>query len=360
MVVAYVGLGSNLGDRAAALTQALEAMDADSRMRVVRCSRFIETEPLGPAGQGRYLNAVAEIQTDLPVRRLPVVLRSIEDRLGRVHGEKWGPRSIDLDVILYGDAVVDEPDLHVPHREMHLRSFVLAGLCEIAPGLVHPVLGETVDELYRRLGGGDYALDAARPQLVSVAGVIGVGKTTLAEGLSAAMGGLLLREPYDTNPFLAAVYGGNHDLALDSQLYFLAGRMEQLDREGLSAGALAFTDYVFDKELIYARRLLDGRQLALYERIFPPVWAHVADPVLVIYLRDTVSGCLGRIHRRNRPYEQRIEAGFLQALSEDYEGLFHDWRRCPVIRLDVAGFDGRDRDQLQRLAEQIKWYVSNR
>ncbi|HEX42046.1 MAG TPA: 2-amino-4-hydroxy-6-hydroxymethyldihydropteridine diphosphokinase, partial [Phycisphaerales bacterium] len=299
-------------------------------------------------------------QTDLPVRRLPVVLRSIEDRLGRVRGEKWGPRTIDLDVILYGDAIVDEPDLHVPHREMHLRSFVLAGLCEIAGGLVHPVLGETVDELYQRLGGGDYAVDAARPQLVSVAGIIGVGKTTLAEGLSAAMGGVLLREPYDTNPFLAAVYDGNNDLALDSQLYFLAGRMEQLDRERLSAGVLAFTDYVFDKELIYARRLLDGRQLALYERIFPPVRAHMADPVLVIYLRDTVEGCLRRIHSRNRPYEQRIEAGFLQALSEDYEGLFRDWRRCPVIRLNVPSFDGRDRDQLQRLAEQIKWYASSR
>ncbi|HEX42820.1 MAG TPA: 2-amino-4-hydroxy-6-hydroxymethyldihydropteridine diphosphokinase, partial [Phycisphaerales bacterium] len=102
MAVAFVGLGSNLGDRAAALTQALGAMDAEGLMRVVRCSRFIETDPLGPAGQGKYLNAVAQIQTDLPVRRLPVVLRSIEDRLGRVRGEKWGPRTIDLDVILYG------------------------------------------------------------------------------------------------------------------------------------------------------------------------------------------------------------------------------------------------------------------
>jgi deoxyadenosine/deoxycytidine kinase len=241
---------------------------------------------------------------------------------------------------------------------MHLRSFVLKGLCQINPDLQHPVLNESVNELAVRLGGLDFVLNPDCPQLVSVAGIIGVGKTTLAKTLSNYFDCELLLEPYDTNPFLPGVYAGKRELALDSQLYFLTSRTHQLGRDVLPPGQLAVSDYVFDKERIYARRLLNSEQLELYRKLYQPCSAQVTAPALVIYLRDSPQKCLERIHQRNRPYEQRIQLQFLEALSSDYQRLFADWKICPVIRLSMSQFDCMRDGDIEHLARQIKCYVA--
>jgi deoxyadenosine/deoxycytidine kinase len=286
-------------------------------------------------------------------------LGEIEILLGRRRKEKWGPRTIDLDLLLFGEEILDEPNLIVPHPQMHLRSFALKGLSQLNAGLLHPVLGASVAELAERLNGLDFALDPQRPQLVCVSGIIGVGKTTLAEKLAKELGCRILREPYDTNPYMPLVYAGKKELALDSQLYFLDGRIKQLDKSALAPGRIVVSDYVFDKELIYARRLLSEEQLALYEDIHASMAGKAARPVLVIYLRDTVRTCLERIHRRNRPYEQRIENAFLEALNEDYERLFGSWRSCPVIRLTGSNFDCTRTADINRLVNQIGCYVAD-
>lgn len=132
----YVGLGSNLGDRWEYLRGALAAM-ASHGLEVVAVSSAYETDPLGPP-QPEYLNAVAEVSASLPARELLEALKGIEAALGRRHTERWGPREIDLDLLLYGDEVIDEPGLSVPHPELTKRSFVLVPLLEIAPDLDLP------------------------------------------------------------------------------------------------------------------------------------------------------------------------------------------------------------------------------
>jgi deoxyadenosine/deoxycytidine kinase len=254
--------------------------------------------------------------------------------------------------LLFGDQVLNSTELTIPHAQMHLRSFVLDGLCQLDAGLAHPVLCVPVGELKARLNGGDFALDADKSQLVSVAGNIGVGKTTLTRKLAGLLDSEIVLEPYDANPFLPDVYAGKKELALDSQLFFLIHRFKQLDPSKLKNGQMTLSDYVFDKELIYARRLLDAHQLALYEAIYPPFAAKVATPVLVIYMRDPAMDCLGRIHSRNRPYEQRIELPFLEALGSDYDRLFEGWNSCPVIRISTS-----EADNVDRLAYQIKYYT---
>ena len=123
---------------------------------------------------------------------------------------------------------------------------------------------------------------------------------------------------------------------------------------------MTLTDYVFEKELIYARRLLEPEQLALYERIYQPFAEQVAQPVLMIYLQDEPARCLERIHRRNRPYEQQITLEFLEDLSADYERLLTDWTGCPIIRLPAAQVALDDEAALEHVALQVKAYIASR
>ncbi|UCF43300.1 MAG: 2-amino-4-hydroxy-6-hydroxymethyldihydropteridine diphosphokinase [Planctomycetota bacterium] len=356
--VSYIGLGSNLGDRQASIQKALKLLAEAEGVSVPRISELIETPPLGAAAQPEFINAVAEIKTSLSPEDLLRALLDIETSLGRQRQEKWSPRIIDLDLLLFGDEVVNRPGLTVPHPQMHLRSFVLKGICQLEPELSHPVLKEPMSELAGRLNGADYVLNPDLPQLISIAGIIGVGKTTLTRKLSNLLGCKALFEAYDKNPFMPDVYAGNRQLALDSQLYFLTSRITQLNHNTLQQAQIALSDYVFDKELIYAKRLLSPEQLTLYEQIYSPVGTNVSTPVLVIFLTDSVENCLQRIHRRNRPYEQKIRPQFLKALNADYERLFADWRTCPVIRITASKLDYTTDAHIDHLANQIKSYVA--
>ena len=153
MVKAYIGLGSNLGERRANLDAAVEKLADVPGVEVLSRSRWHETSPLGgPPGQPDYLNGVVEIETALSPRAVLAHLQGIERELGRVRAERWGPRVIDCDLVLHGDAVVDEPGLTVPNPRMRERRFVLEPLAELAPGARDPVTGLAVGELLERLG----------------------------------------------------------------------------------------------------------------------------------------------------------------------------------------------------------------
>jgi deoxyguanosine kinase len=358
MIIAYIGLGSNLGDRKDFIHKALKILAESKDVEIVSVSDIIETAPLRGANQPEYLNAVAQIKTVLTAEDLHKTLVSIETSLGRTRKEKWSSRTIDLDLLLFGEEIINSPDLTVPHPQMHLRSFVLKGLRELNRKLVHPVLKESIDELALRLNGTDFVINGEQPQLVSVAGIIGVGKTTLAKKLSNILDCKCILEAYDKNPYLPDVYAGKKELALDSQLFFLTSRVAQLNHHGLKAGEILFADYVFDKELIYAKHLLNAEQLALYHTIHKQIISDIAAPVLVIYLIDSVENCLKRIHGRNRPYEQKIQPQFLDSLSHGHEKLFADWVKCPVIRLSMPEFDYMQDENIQHLANQIRSYIA--
>ena len=140
----FVGLGSNLGEREPMIRLALEALSRLPGTRLVKASSLYDTEPVGEVDQPNFLNAVAQLDTELTARQLLWNLLLIERRLGRQRTQRWGPRTIDLDLLLYGSLVVEEEDLQVPHPELVRRSFVLVPLVELDPLLVHPGTGETL------------------------------------------------------------------------------------------------------------------------------------------------------------------------------------------------------------------------
>jgi 2-amino-4-hydroxy-6-hydroxymethyldihydropteridine diphosphokinase len=148
---AHIGLGANLGAREATLRHALELLADEPAVDVVAVSSFRETDPLGVVEQPPFVNAAAELETTLAPRTLLETLLDIEARLGRVRdGTRWGPRVVDLDLLLYGDAVVDEPGMVVPHPHLHERRFALEPLAELDPELLVPGCG-TVSALLARL-----------------------------------------------------------------------------------------------------------------------------------------------------------------------------------------------------------------
>ena len=160
---AYLGLGTNLGDREQNLTKAIEALCAGPELAVLRTSGIYETAPWGLTNQPDFLNTAAEISTTLSPRQLLDRIKDLEHRLGREAGPRFGPRLIDIDILLFGDLVVDEPDLRIPHASLHLRAFALVPLAELTPDSVHPILGITIAKLAGQVDG----LEGVKPLVQS-------------------------------------------------------------------------------------------------------------------------------------------------------------------------------------------------
>lgn len=150
-VIAFIGVGCNIGDPAARCREAFCCLSQASGIRVLRQSSLYRTEPVGFEKQDWFINAVAEIRTVLTPHELLRATQAIEDKMGRIRGPRWGPRIIDLDILLYGQEVINDDDLGIPHPELHKRRFILEPLCEIAPYAIHPVFGVSVRGLTERL-----------------------------------------------------------------------------------------------------------------------------------------------------------------------------------------------------------------
>ncbi len=145
-----LSLGSNLGERAAALQAALRALAAMDSVALLSHSHCYETEPIGIKNQPPFLNMAVEIETDLDPLELLKTVKAIEQKLGRKESAHWGPREIDIDIILWGQTVLASAQLTLPHKEFRNRAFVLVPMAEISPEAVDPVTGETVADLARR------------------------------------------------------------------------------------------------------------------------------------------------------------------------------------------------------------------
>jgi 2-amino-4-hydroxy-6-hydroxymethyldihydropteridine diphosphokinase len=161
--VVYLGLGSNIGDKVAQCLRALEELSTSDHNHLHAVSSLYKTEPIGYKEQDWFINCVAEVSTALPPRPFHAFLQGIEKRMGREKTVRMGPRIIDLDILFYGNEVLDEADLIIPHPRLHERGFVLVPLAELVPDLLHPVLKKTIRDLLKQSGKKGVELYAAPP-----------------------------------------------------------------------------------------------------------------------------------------------------------------------------------------------------
>ena len=199
-------------------------------------------------------------------------------------------------------------------------------------------------------------LDVTKPQLVSVTGLIGVGKTTLAEKLADRLNATLITEQFAENPYLAEVYEGQRDVALDSEIFFLSSSASQLTEGKIQPGKLYVNDYIFDKAIVYAGQWLNDDQMGEYMRFYEVVCEKVVPPVLVIFIEDSIENCLDRIKQRNREFELDINAAFLQQQLNGYNRIFENWTASPILKIPADQcFTDADVD---RLAKEVEFYIS--
>ena len=366
---AFIGLGANLGDARAALEVAVKELAALPDTALGACSSIWRSAPIDSSGPD-YLNAVARVETTLGPRALLAAMQRIELAHGRERPYRNAPRTLDLDLVLYGESVIDEPGLIVPHPRLHERAFVLRPLAEIAPDLRIPgrgrlagLLADVAGQRIERLMDPTVAAGLKRFRHIVIEGPIGVGKSSLARRLAAELGAELLLELPEENPFLDRFYDDMPGYAFQTQLFFLFQRVKQMQsaaQPGMFETSLV-GDFLFAKDALFARLTLSDDEFRLYSQMYAQSASQVREPDLVIWLQATPATLLARIRNRAIGMEQGIDVGYLQRLCDAYVEFFQGYEGAPVLAVGTEHFNPIDsEDDFQALLQRVAAFQGRR
>lgn len=329
MSIALIGLGSNLGDRARNLERAIELLEKDPQIDVSSTSSWHATRPVGgPSGQDDFLNGAITLDTSHVPHSLLRRLQEIENQLGRHRGLRWGPRTIDLDFLLYDEMVLDSPELRLPHPHMAIRRFVLAPAVEVASAMIHPVTGWSVERLWQHL--------QQHSSYVALAGPIGVGKSELSGALIEQNGGRLVAERVDEKA-LERFYADPSGRAWETEIEFLRQRADQLNASDWPREPeLTISDYWFDQSVAFANLWLSTEWQAEFQEKWLQHRARVVLPKLLILLDAPASELVARIARRGRSCEMSLNETWLDLLRHQLELRALHPDTGPHLRVDAT------------------------
>jgi len=343
MSLCLVGLGSNLGDRAQALSLAADKLRAIPEVRLLACSRWHETMPAGgPTDQGEFLNGAALLDTSLDPRALLAALQRIERDAGRVRGEHWAPRTLDLDLLLFDDLALETDELVLPHPRFAVRKFALRPAVEVAPEIPHPTIGWTVRQILDHLEGS--------AAYVAITGPIAAGKSRLAHELAARANARLIPEPLD-EVRLAEFYANPPGTEWDIELEFLEVRTSLLDRTTWGpTDRLTVSDFHFAQSLAFATLWLSGERLAEFKRRWSDAQVLVQAPRFSVILDAPADVLWERIANRGRTYETTITREWLERLRAAMRSPESLPISGPVLRLGSVDFDAATKEALAAVA----------
>lgn len=335
MARTLIGLGSNLGDRAQRLEQALTLLDSEPDCTLLRRSAWYQTQAIGgPADQPAFLNGAAVIETTLDPEPFHARLLSVEARLGRRREVRWAPRTIDLDLLLYDDRVIELPDLVVPHPRMVVRRFVLVPGAEIAADWLHPTLGWTLGRLLDHI---DHAA-----AYLAMTGPAASGKTTLAGRLAAAGPAAFLADPLEL-PLVERLYADpvGQGLAIEQQI--VSSRIQTLGQIVPGRAEWTVSDFWIGQSRAFAHAFLSPDQAAAFDNWWEDQTAQTVAPRLLVALDAPGEELHRRVVRRGHACDRALDVGQLERLRAAFtDQLAHPWG--PQLRLAGLSLDEAEKE----------------
>lgn len=351
----YIALGSNQGNRLELLQFAIDKIHANVG-EIQQISGVYETPAWGFEGNA-FLNACAVVRSRFSAKKLLKKLLDIENELGRTRSSSEGyqNRTIDLDIVMLEDEIIDSESLKLPHPEMQNRKFVLLPLADIAAEVIHPILNQSISQLLQETRDTSeitqisYSLKNPSENYrftdlnyIAIEGNIGAGKTSLASMISEDFNAKLILERFKDNPFLPKFYEDQHRYAFPLEMSFLADRYQQLS-DDLSQYDL-FTDFIVSdydvfKSLIFAKITLQEDEYSLYHKLFSIIYKELVKPDLYIYLYQSTDRLLENIKKRGRDYEQKIQPDYLVKINQSYLSYIKSQTNIKVQIIDISDKD---------------------
>jgi deoxyguanosine kinase len=318
MKKAFLCLGGNLGDRIKLLQQC-RVLIAKKCGKITNASSIYETAPWGSDSKHAFLNQVVQISTSFSCRELHKKLQKIEFSLGKKRTKvKNADRTMDIDILFFGNEIIDEKDLVVPHPRIELRKFVLKPLNEIAAKFKHPVSGKSISELLKNCADDSSVLPYKKNFYLCVEGNIGSGKTTLAKALAKKLKAKYLPEEFEENPYLELFYKDPEKYAFDLEYSFFLDRVKQLS-QNLDKFPLIVSDYSIHKCLWFAKVNLKKREYGIFKKQFHSIVPKIPQADLLVHLSASTPQLLKNIKKRGRVYEQSISGQYLEKIDKTYE-----------------------------------------
>ena len=342
----YLSLGSNIGDRQLFLQLAIGLITYRIG-EVKQVSSIVETPAWGFEGDTFY-NACLSLETALSPQEVLEELIAIEIILGRKRKttKEYQARNIDLDILLYGDELINTQNLSIPHPRMEKRNFVLAPLAEIAAKSIHPILKKNIKQLFQE--SEDPALVTLieanlfipqRKEFIAIEGNIGAGKTTFTHQLQAAIGGTLLLENFYDNPYLADFYQDPEAFALKVETAFLEERILQLSSFfKLKNTPPVIADFSLEKSLLFAQQNLSAIDFIAYKKDYINASTKLPQPDLVLFLAQSIPQLQKNIQKRGRDFEQGISDQYLQKIETGYK----QWQKNSTLNIGELNTKGID------------------
>jgi 2-amino-4-hydroxy-6-hydroxymethyldihydropteridine diphosphokinase len=350
----HISIGSNIGDRLQNLQNAIDLIHLEISI-VTSISPIYKTKAVGFKGDDFYNICISFFSNDDPNNLLQSLL-SIETKLGRTRSDKnvYESRTIDLDIILIEDQIINNNLLTVPHPSMHLREFVLAPLNDIDPNINHPILNKNSNELLKSckvsnveklskvLSNPKDQFNISKFKYIAIEGNIGAGKTSLAKKISIDFNSKLILERFADNPFLPKFYEEPDRYAFTLEMSFLAERYQQITDDLSQLNIFSdsiVSDYDIFKSLIFSKITLSEDEFALYRKLFFSMYKDILKPDLYIYLNQNIERLKENIKKRGRDYEQNIDSKYLKNINSGYLDFHKTQTDLNIKIIDINNMD---------------------
>ena len=350
----HISIGSNLGDKLKNIEKAIELIHL--RIAVIQSiSSIYKTEAVGFKGDD-FLNVCISIfSNDLPTDIMQTLL-DIESDLGRLRNNKnkIASRTIDIDILLVEDLILNTSLLQVPHPKMHERKFVLTPLLEIDPKINHPITKESILDMLRssnnskvkktkhQISNPKDKIKINQYKYIAIEGNIGAGKTSLAKKIAIDFNSKLILERFADNPFLPKFYKDPERYAFTLEMSFLSERYQQIS-EDLSQlnmfNELIVSDYDIHKSLIFSKVNLNEDEFSLYRKLFYDMYKQTLKPDLFIFLNQEIPRLQKNINRRGRDYENEITDEYLLKINSGYFEFFKSRPDINFKIIDISALD---------------------